>query len=364
VPLLRKYLPILLALALALWAVDHLGTILGWLGADAATLDSPLLRALDRLPLSQLLGVALVVVAGVWGVKWFRHRTLVAELEQTVRRKAMIERVLERAAAREAGSTPAGGSAPVPQASPEERLKPGPQVVFGPGERQRVAADQARAAEARGGAAPAAPARGAGDALRNDLAMAQPLLTSHLATTLAMLGVQAPPARTADLLMSARERILADPGAATGDHGRDLTHSYLLAARMAEEVRAQILEDAELRGDRDLRTLADVLVDVHRVLLEGPGGSWGQDTVEGFIRDSDPGRREASTAFARKHGPMGKVLGGLTSGQLSRPLSRSSPQPRSAEPETVPGTQGPRAIPPRSDTTYHYTPKKKDRTGR
>jgi hypothetical protein len=133
VPLLRKYLPILLALAVALWVVDHLEGILRRAGVDEGTLEGPLFRLLEALPLSQVLGVALVVVAGVWLVKWFRHRTLVHELEGAVRRKATIQRMLEHTTA----DLPETGPA---TATPRQE----PKVVFGPGEEQRITAELAR----------------------------------------------------------------------------------------------------------------------------------------------------------------------------------------------------------------------------
>ncbi len=317
--LAQRYLPIMLVLLAALWGVEHF--VSGGTGFSGA------LAVLNKLPLSELIGLALVVVSCIWLVKWIRHRLLVVELKEAAERKRKLQREMQRSM----GGPAAAGSA----SSPAATVPPPATQTAAP-----AAAPPART--------PAqAPAQGSlpmPDAdVRKAMSLAQTLLASHLATYLSLQGVTAAPRKLAKMLVHAHSAVLDSPTLREGGP-RDVNGlAYFLAAKLAQQVRGQILDDASLKRDREIRVAADALLDVRRVLLEGPSSSWDAGTVEGLLLQADDEQKSSreATEFAYKHGPMGKVMGGLTSGQITRG-TKTKPAASQA-------------------TVYHYSKPKKTR---
>lgn len=289
--LAQRYLPIMLVLLAALWGVEHF--LSGGSGFGGS------LAALNKLPLSEVIGLALVVVSCIWLVKWIRHRLLVVELKEASVRKRKLQREMQRSM-KVAAPAAAANSTPKPAATPGS------------------AAAQS----------PAAPPRPLANAeLRKAMALAQTLLASHLATYLSLQGVSAAPKKLAKMLVHAHSAVLDSPTLREGGPQDVNGLAYFLAAKLAAAVRGQILDDPTLKKDREIRVAADALLDVRRVLLEGPSSSWDASTVEGLLLASDDEQKsgQEATAFAYKHGPMGKVMGGLTSGQITHGGKKRKP---------------------------------------
>ncbi len=260
----------------------------------AAGLSSRLSALLGIFSIKDLAIVIVAVVGSIWIWKFFRHRSLMRYLDETVRRKQEIEHYLEA----HVPTAPVAGDTAVP-AHQAAMLQSGParpaivETPF-PGDRE----------------------------LQEALASAHALLASHLATQLALQGTTASPEQTVRLLRKASTSLLLKLRAQA--HGLDDPDAYELAADMGRETRRLITGTPQYLTDPQFQRVGDALVEVIRVLEEGADGfSWACDTIEGFVLGVQDmqAMKDDVRSFAEEHGPISRPIGAVTSpGVLKPPL--------------------------------------------
>jgi len=306
---LWRFAPIFLMVAAMWWGADRLvpamqspiqgltasreGRIEGAVSREVADEDPTTIPELDTgaitdellqpprifriISLKDLVILAVIAIAIVWTVKWFRHRSLLSYL----RRAAEHKQALERAIQHETTKVPL----PPESAAPEPPTQLRPPEPSAPRERERPEPDAKTLAEANA------------------------LLVSHLSSELALRGVKTSPDRTARLLARAQESLLERVRYLDDD-------SYKIAATLGTEVRRLLTGDPKYLTEPQWQMVADAMIEVVKVLDRGPDFQWACDTIEGFVMGIEDLEQveQKSKSFAREHGPMGRLFGAVTSG--------------------------------------------------